>query len=46
MAILLVPFATFAGRPRNINRGSVSSDPLPARVFIKPAIIPTNTIAG
>ncbi|MEZ5000707.1 MAG: hypothetical protein R2727_08720 [Bacteroidales bacterium] len=42
----LVPFATFAGRPRNISRGRVNNEPLPARVFINPAIIPTTIIAG
>ena len=40
MAIRFVPFATAGGRPININRGSVSSEPPPAIVLTKPAKTP------
>jgi hypothetical protein len=32
------------GRPINMSMGSVSSDPLPASVLIKPAIMPAPII--
>ncbi len=46
MATLLVPFATAAGKPRNINRGNVNKEPPPAIVFIKPAINPARINKG
>ena len=42
-----MPFATFAGKPSTISIGTVSSEPLPAIVFTKPAAKPkTGTLAS
>ena len=41
-----VPFATFAGRPSRISSGSVSSEPLPASVLMKPAMKPVTGTAA
>lgn len=46
MAIRFVPFATVTGKPKNISKGKLKTEPLPAKTLIKPTIKPTATSAA
>ena len=44
MAIRFVAFATFAGRPIKIRKGTTNMEPPPANVLINPAVVPRSMV--
>ena len=44
IAIRLVAFATFAGKPMKIRKGTTNMEPPPANVLINPAAVPRNMV--